>query len=42
MCVSPHLVVTMLPAAFGSTDPLRRYGRQIPAARQTRAVAPEF
>jgi hypothetical protein len=40
--LSPHLVATMLPAAFGSTDPRRRNGRQILAARQTRAVTPEF
>ena len=31
----------MLPAAFGTTDPRRRNGRQILAARQTRAVTPE-
>ena len=40
--LSPHVVATMLPAAFGTTDPHRRNGRQILAARQTRAVTPEF
>ena len=40
--LSPHVVATMLPAAFGNADRFRRNGRQDPAACQLCAVAHEF